>query len=168
MQRLEAAVRGGRDEADEAVKGMELQCANCRTGRTIKVECFMDPYLSNLTVTPVDNMDPVALPPSLARFDLKCVSAIVKSEEILRNCPDFYAHDDVSNFVALDEVALEVDLSSETKYLFSRFDNSLLTDKFYTCLKILRMSAELHARRPASADVNTRTRTRSGGECSVM
>ncbi|CEM30069.1 unnamed protein product [Vitrella brassicaformis CCMP3155] len=122
--------------AKDAVKGIDLQCVNYETGEMIKVKFSMDGYLTSFTVTPVDKTDPIALPPSLAKVDMKFISAVFKGGEILRKCPDFYARDDVN-----DIVGMEVD--PEKKQLFFHFEESYLRDKFYTCLKILRLSVEV-------------------------
>eukprot|EP00440_Ansanella_granifera_P049364 gb/GFBE01053486.1/.p1 GENE.gb/GFBE01053486.1/~~gb/GFBE01053486.1/.p1 ORF type:complete len:217 (+),score=59.77 gb/GFBE01053486.1/:1-651(+) len=115
--------------AKEAVTGIAVNLVNPETARQSPHFFQMDRYLTVFSLKPKDGSTAES---AVQDFNIKDLTKIYKGPEVLMNAPSLGA-------VAQQCIAL--DTNRADRKIFFYFDEAMERDKFYTCLKILRMSA---------------------------
>ncbi|CEM32724.1 unnamed protein product [Vitrella brassicaformis CCMP3155] len=122
-----------KDFAKEAVAGMKCTLLNPHTGEKTPQHLYMDRYLSKLKLNPSMDGDEE----SAVEYLMRDIGSIFKGADVYKKVSS------LPEDVALHTVGLEVDKEGATR-LYFWFKDTYSRDKFYTCLKILRMSVELN------------------------
>jgi len=117
-----------KDFARDAVRGMAVSIIDPSNG-SVKNSVFrLEKHLDYISLDPyVNDAGP-------ENFPMKAVVSICKGKEILKHIP-------LSQL--LGSLAVGVFFSDESNIVFS-FPNSAERDRFYTCIKILRMSVDIN------------------------
>jgi len=122
--------------AKEAVTGIAVNLVNPETSRYSPHFFQMDRYLTVFSLKPKDGSTADS---SVQDFNVKDLTKIYKGPEVLMSAPSL-------GTVAATCVAM--DTTRADRKLFFQFDEPLERDKFYTCLKILRMSVDINQPSP--------------------
>jgi len=129
--RLQKLVKGF---AREAVIGIAVTLVSPETARMTSY-CFqMDRYLTAFSLKPTDGTVPHAVAAQVV--SVKDLASICKGSEVAARAP---------RLAALAVACVGVGTRSGGPLLFFHFNESLERDRFYTCLRVLRMSADLGA-----------------------
>mmetsp|Transcript_33296 Transcript_33296/g.72678 ORF Transcript_33296/g.72678 Transcript_33296/m.72678 type:complete len:231 (-) Transcript_33296:277-969(-) len=121
-----------KDFAKEAVTGIAVSLVSPETARQSPHFFQMDRYLTVFSLKPKDGVGAEAL---VQDFNVKDLAHIYKGGEVSIKAPSLGG-------VAVSCVGL--DTNRADRRLFFHFDDHYERDKFYTCLKILRMSVDVH------------------------
>mmetsp|Transcript_71627 Transcript_71627/g.180763 ORF Transcript_71627/g.180763 Transcript_71627/m.180763 type:complete len:281 (+) Transcript_71627:172-1014(+) len=120
--------------AKEAVTGIAVSLVTPGTGAQTPYFFQMDRYLTVFSLQPKDGSN------STAEATLQCVN--------VRDLTQIYKGADVAmrapGLGRLAGLCVGLDTTRADRQLFFCFDEPLERDKFYTCLKILRMSVDIH------------------------
>mmetsp|Transcript_45177 Transcript_45177/g.117069 ORF Transcript_45177/g.117069 Transcript_45177/m.117069 type:complete len:161 (+) Transcript_45177:2-484(+) len=127
-----------KDFAKEAVTGIAVSLVSPDTGRRSPHFFQMDRYLTVFSLKPKDGSTAEAQA-SVQDFNVKDVTHIYKGAEVCLNAPS------LGNIAAL---CVGLDTNRADRRLFFLFDEPIERDKFYTCLKILRMSVDISRTEP--------------------
>ncbi|CAJ1346129.1 unnamed protein product [Effrenium voratum] len=98
----------------------------------------MDRYLTVLSLKPKDGSTADA---AVQDYNVKDLTKIYKGPEVLMNSP---------GLGVLAQHCVAFDTNRADRRLIFVFDEAMERDKFYTCLKILRMSVDITQPGPAS------------------
>lgn len=120
-----------KDFAKEAVTGVAVSMVNPETARRSPHFFQMDRYLTVFSLKPKDGSLAEA---AVQDFNVKDLTAIYKGVEVQVKAPSLGSS--ASTCVGLDT-------NRADRTLFFHFDDNYERDKFYTCLKILRMSVDI-------------------------
>jgi len=120
-----------KDFAKEAVTGIGVSLVNPETLRKSPHFFQMDRYLTVFSLKPKDGSTAES---AVQDFNVKDLNSIYKGPEVSMKAPSLGA-------IACSCVGL--DTNREDRHLFFHFDDNYERDKFYTCLKILRMSVDI-------------------------
>lgn len=120
-----------KDFAKEAVTGIAVSLVNAETARKSPHFFQMDRYLTVFSLKPRDGSVAEA---AVQDFNVKDLTAIYKGVEVQVKAPSLGSS--ASTCVGLDT-------NRADRTLFFHFDDCYERDKFYTCLKILRMSVDI-------------------------
>eukprot|EP00386_Alphamonas_edax_P002744 GDKI01008359.1.p1 GENE.GDKI01008359.1~~GDKI01008359.1.p1 ORF type:complete len:264 (+),score=95.08 GDKI01008359.1:70-792(+) len=130
--------------AREAVAGIALECV-ADDGSKCSATFVMDRYLTKFDIKDAGNHAAVPLGEK-PEVQMKDIIAVYKGTEIPKRVPTFQDQE-----VCGDCVGLEVkgaDGSTEgSKRLHFKFADAYVKDKFYTCLKILRLSVDVNSKK---------------------
>eukprot|EP00403_Amphidinium_massartii_P010875 CAMPEP_0178411732 /NCGR_PEP_ID=MMETSP0689_2-20121128/21645_1 /TAXON_ID=160604 /ORGANISM="Amphidinium massartii, Strain CS-259" /LENGTH=223 /DNA_ID=CAMNT_0020032945 /DNA_START=61 /DNA_END=732 /DNA_ORIENTATION=+ len=121
-----------KDFAKEAVTGIAISLVNAETTRQSPHFFQMDRYLTVFSLKPKDGSTAES---SVQDFNVKDLTAIYKGVEVAQKAP---------SLGALASQCVGLDTNRADRRLFFHFDDSYERDKFYTCLKILRMSVDIN------------------------
>mmetsp|Transcript_94599 Transcript_94599/g.149604 ORF Transcript_94599/g.149604 Transcript_94599/m.149604 type:complete len:237 (-) Transcript_94599:112-822(-) len=121
-----------KDFAKEAVTGIAVNLVNAETARKSPHFFQMDRYLTVFSLKPKDGSTAES---SVQDFNVKDLTSIYKGMEVSMKAPSLGS-------VASSCVGL--DTNRADRRLFFHFDDNYERDKFYTCLKILRMSVDIN------------------------
>mmetsp|Transcript_24715 Transcript_24715/g.57068 ORF Transcript_24715/g.57068 Transcript_24715/m.57068 type:complete len:229 (+) Transcript_24715:132-818(+) len=121
-----------KDFAKEAVTGIAVNLVNSETARQSPHFFQMDRYLTVFSLKPKDGSSAES---SVQDFNVKDLTLIYKGPEVAAKAPSLGS-------VAAQCVGL--DTTRADRRLFFHFDDNYERDKFYTCLKILRMSVDIN------------------------
>jgi len=121
-----------KDFAKEAVTGIAVNLVNAETARKSPHFFQMDRYLTVFSLKPKDGSTAES---SVQDFNVKDLTSIYKGAEVSMKAPSLGS-------VAASCVGL--DTNRADRRLFFHFDDNYERDKFYTCLKILRMSVDIN------------------------
>jgi len=121
-----------KDFAKEAVTGIAVSLVNAETSRCSPHFFQMDRYLTVFSLKPKDGN---AAESSVQDFNVKDLTSIYKGMEVSVKAPSL-------GVVAAHCVGL--DTNRADRRLFFHFEDTGDRDKFYTCLKILRMSVDIN------------------------
>merc|ERR1719517_47060 len=124
-----------KDFAKEAVTGIAVSLVSPETGRESPHFFQMDRYLTVFSLKPKDGSTAES---SVQDFNVKDLTSIYKGNEVSMKAPSLGG-------IGLSCVGL--DTNRADRRLFFHFDEMVERVKFYTCLKILRMSVDIN--RPA-------------------
>lgn len=120
-----------KDFAKEAVTGIAVSLVNPETGRESPHFFQMDRYLTVFSLKPKDGSSAES---SVQDFNVKDLTSIYKGTEVTMKAPS------LGGVAAL---CVGLDTNRADRRLFFHFDEAIERDKFYTCLKILRMSVDI-------------------------
>mmetsp|Transcript_27941 Transcript_27941/g.63202 ORF Transcript_27941/g.63202 Transcript_27941/m.63202 type:complete len:226 (-) Transcript_27941:86-763(-) len=120
-----------KDFAKEAVTGIAVNLVNPETARFYPHFFQMDRYLTVFSLKPKDGSTAES---SVQDFNVKDLAAIYKGAEVVMKAPS------LGSMAAL---CVGLDTNRADRRLFFHFDEAIERDKFYTCLKILRMSVDI-------------------------
>eukprot|EP00745_Piridium_sociabile_P029354 TRINITY_DN47914_c0_g1_i1.p1 TRINITY_DN47914_c0_g1~~TRINITY_DN47914_c0_g1_i1.p1 ORF type:complete len:237 (+),score=30.87 TRINITY_DN47914_c0_g1_i1:144-854(+) len=120
-----------KDFAKEAVGGMEVAIIDAESGDKHIRHMLMDRYLSKLRIKETPESKEVT------EYAMRDIASIYKGADVLAKDPR------LPEALALSAVGFDVSHGKDKAVLFW-FPDSYNRDKFYTCLKILRMSVELN------------------------
>merc|ERR1719486_1575635 len=120
-----------KDFAKEAVTGIAVNLVNADSARKSPHFFQMDRYLTVFSLKPKDGSTAES---SVQDFNIKDLTSIYKGAEVSMKAPSLGS-------VASSCVGL--DTNRADRRLFFHFDDNYERDKFYTCLKILRMSVDI-------------------------
>mmetsp|Transcript_118059 Transcript_118059/g.252201 ORF Transcript_118059/g.252201 Transcript_118059/m.252201 type:complete len:227 (+) Transcript_118059:129-809(+) len=123
-----------KDFAKEAVTGIAVSLVNPETTRSSPYFFQMDRYLTVFSLKPKDGSTAES---SVQDFNVKDLTSIYKGSELSVKAPSLGEGKLAGHCVGLDT-------NRADRRLFFHFDESLDRDKFYTCLKILRMSVDIN------------------------
>eukprot|EP00747_Dinoflagellata_sp_TGD_P187447 gnl/TRDRNA2_/TRDRNA2_45125_c0_seq1.p1 gnl/TRDRNA2_/TRDRNA2_45125_c0~~gnl/TRDRNA2_/TRDRNA2_45125_c0_seq1.p1 ORF type:complete len:231 (-),score=46.40 gnl/TRDRNA2_/TRDRNA2_45125_c0_seq1:83-775(-) len=121
-----------KDFAKEAVTGIAVNLVNAETARRSPHFFQMDRYLTVFSLKPKDGSTAES---SVQDFNVKDLTSIYKGADVSTKAPSLGAAS--ANCVGLDT-------NRADRRLFFHFDDNYERDKFYTCLKILRMSVDIN------------------------
>jgi len=120
-----------KDFAKEAVTGIAVSLVNPDTARLSPHFFQMDRYLTVFSLKPKDGSTAES---SVQDFNVKDLTSIYKGAEVCMKAPS------LSHVAGL---CVGLDTNRADRRLFFHFDEAIERDKFYTCLKILRMSVDI-------------------------
>jgi len=126
--RLQRLVRGF---AKDAVTGLAVVLVNPETARKLPFFFQMDRYLTVFSLKPKDG---TLQESSVQDFNVKDVTEIYKGPDVAMKVP---ALGNIATF------CVGLDTNRADRRIFFYFDEAASRDKFYTCLKILRMSVDI-------------------------
>lgn len=121
-----------KDFAKEAVTGIAVNLVNADTARKSPHFFQMDRYLTVFSLKPKDGSTAES---SVQDFNVKDLTSIYKGAEVSMKAPS------LGSFAAS---CVGLDTNRADRRLFFHFDDNYERDKFYTCLKILRMSVDIN------------------------
>lgn len=121
-----------KDFAKEAVTGIAVSLVSPETARLSPHFFQMDRYLTVFSLKPKDGSSAEA---AVQDFNVKDLTSIYKGAEVCIKAPSLGGT--ATSCVGLDT-------NRADRRLFFHFEDSFERDKFYTCLKILRMSVDIH------------------------
>merc|ERR1712176_357047 len=119
--------------AREAVTGIPVSLVHAETGRMSSHFFQMDRYLAVFALKPKDGASAES---SVQAFTMKEVLAIYKGAEVAIKAPSLGSA--AGSCVGLETSRADI-------RLYFHFDESIERDKFYTCMKVLRMSCDINA-----------------------
>lgn len=120
-----------KDFAKEAVTGIAVVLMNPETARKSPHFFQMDRYLTVFSLKPKDGSTAES---SVQDFNVKDLTAIYKGADVSMKAP---------SLGAVSSLCVGLDTNRADRRLFFHFDEPIERDKFYTCLKILRMSVDI-------------------------
>jgi len=120
-----------RDFAKEVVAGIAVNLVNPLTGRRPPYFFQMDRHLTVFSLKPKDGSTAES---SVQDFNMKDIVSIYKGQEVMMKAPSLGC--DAAECVGLDT-------NRADRRLFFHFDDHYERDKFYTCLRIMRMSVDI-------------------------
>jgi len=120
-----------KDFAKEAVTGIAVSLVNAETTRQSPHFFQMDRYLTVFSLKPKDGSTADS---SVQDFNVKDLTSIYKGIEVSIKAP---------SLGALAAQCVGLDTNRADRRLFFHFDDNYERDKFYSCLKILRMSVDI-------------------------
>eukprot|EP00747_Dinoflagellata_sp_TGD_P169744 gnl/TRDRNA2_/TRDRNA2_199553_c0_seq1.p1 gnl/TRDRNA2_/TRDRNA2_199553_c0~~gnl/TRDRNA2_/TRDRNA2_199553_c0_seq1.p1 ORF type:complete len:235 (+),score=33.22 gnl/TRDRNA2_/TRDRNA2_199553_c0_seq1:302-1006(+) len=131
-----------KDFMRQAVSGIKVRLIDCTTAKVTSHLFQVDKYLTTITVTPSSETEADSKPPAVAtlddgtkRFNLKDLNSIYKGQDVMFKAP---------SLGPFAQVVMGIDTDGpEGVRLYFHFQDSVERDQFYTCLKILRMSADV-------------------------
>lgn len=126
--RLQRLVRGF---AKDAVTGLAVVLVNPDTARKLPFFFQMDRYLTVFSLKPKDG---ALQESSVQDFNVKDVTEIYKGPDVAVKVP---ALGNMATF------CVGLDTNRADRRIFFYFEEAASRDKFYTCLKILRMSVDI-------------------------
>eukprot|EP00931_Biecheleriopsis_adriatica_P095321 TRINITY_DN68941_c0_g1_i1.p1 TRINITY_DN68941_c0_g1~~TRINITY_DN68941_c0_g1_i1.p1 ORF type:complete len:218 (+),score=50.79 TRINITY_DN68941_c0_g1_i1:80-733(+) len=118
--------------AKEAVTGIAVNLMNPETARASPHFFQMDRYLTVFSLKPKDGSTAES---AVQDFNVKDLSKIYKGRDVLISAPSL---GDAAQF------CVAMDTNRADRRLYFHFDEPVERDKFYTCLKILRMSVDIN------------------------
>jgi hypothetical protein len=121
-----------KDFAKEAVIGIAVTLVSPETARRSPHFFQMDRYLTVFSVKPTDGSTAES---SVQDFNMKDVTAIYKGSDVAIKAP---------SLGSVAAACVGLDTNRADRRLFFHFEDSYERDKFYTCLKILRMSVDIN------------------------
>jgi len=121
-----------KDFAKEAVTGIAVNLVNSETARQSPHFFQMDRYLTVFSLKPKDGSSAES---SVQDFNVKDLTLIYKGPEVAAKAP---------SLGSLAAQCVGLDTNRADRRLFFHFDDNYERDKFYTCLKILRMSVDIN------------------------
>mmetsp|Transcript_60863 Transcript_60863/g.108076 ORF Transcript_60863/g.108076 Transcript_60863/m.108076 type:complete len:216 (-) Transcript_60863:68-715(-) len=122
--------------AKEAVTGIAVNLVNPDTSRYSPHFFQMDRYLTVFSLKPKDGSTADS---AVQDFNVKDLIKIYKGPEVLMSAP---------SLGTVAAMCVAMDTTRADRRLFFQFDEPLERDKFYTCLKILRMSVDINQPSP--------------------
>lgn len=120
-----------KDFAKEAIRGIAVSLVHPETSRRSAHFFQMDRYLTVFSLKPKDGSTAQA---PVQDFNVKDLTHIYKGMEVCMKAPR------LGTAAAL---CVGLDTNRADQRLFFYFDEALERDRFYTCLKILRMSVDI-------------------------
>eukprot|EP00439_Symbiodinium_sp_Y106_P055527 s1263_g7.t1 len=117
--------------AKEVVSGIPVSLVNPETTRQSPHFFQMDRYLTVFSLKPKDGSTADS---AVQDFSVKDLTRIYKGPELLMNAP---------SLGVLAQHCVALDTTRADRRVIFVFDEPLERDKFYTCLKILRMSVDI-------------------------
>jgi len=120
-----------KDFAKEAVTGIAVSLVNPETARLYPHFFQMDRYLTVFSLKPKDGSTAAS---SVQDFNVKDLTSIYKGADVSLKAP---------SLSTIASLCVGLDTNRADRRLFFHFDEALERDKFYTCLKILRMSVDI-------------------------
>ncbi|CAK9081749.1 unnamed protein product [Durusdinium trenchii] len=120
-----------KDFAKEVVSGIPVNLVNPATAHPSPHFFQMDRHLTVFSLKPKDGSTAEA---AVQDYSVKELTKIYKGPEVLMNAP---------NLGVLAQHCVAFDTTRADRRLIFVFDEALERDKFYTCLKILRMSVDI-------------------------
>lgn len=127
-----------KDFAKEAIRGIAISVINPETARRSPHYFQMDRYLTVFSLKPKDGST-AALSP-VRDFNVKDLTGIYKGVEVCLKAP---------RLGTAAPLCVGLDTNRADQQLFFCFDEQIERDKFYTCLKILRMSVDISGSGPS-------------------
>merc|ERR1719310_328117 len=121
-----------KDFAKEAITGIAVSLVNPETARTSPHFFQMDRYLTVFSLKPKDGSTAES---SVHDFNVKDLTSIYKGAEVSMKAP---------SLGGVASACVGLDTNRADRRLFFHFDDNYERDKFYTCLKILRMSVDIN------------------------
>merc|ERR1719486_178458 len=121
-----------KDFAKEAVTGIAVNLVNAETARKSPHFFQMDRYLTVFSLKPKDGSTAES---SVQDFNVKDLTSIYKGGEVSMKAP---------SLGSVTSSCVGLDTNRADRRLFFHFDDNYERDKFYTCLKILRMSVDIN------------------------
>jgi len=120
-----------KDFAKEAVTGIAVTLINAETGRKSPHFFQMDRYLTVFSLKPKDGSTAES---SVQDFNMKDLASIYKGADVSFKAP---------SLGSAAACCVGLDTNRADRRLFFHFEDHYERDKFYTCLKILRMSVDI-------------------------
>jgi hypothetical protein len=120
-----------KDFAKEAVTGIAVHLLSAETARKSPHFFQMDRHLTVFSIRPKDGSTAET---AVQDFDVRDLTAIYKGADVAAKCPSLGVC--AGYCVGLDTIRAD-------RSLFIYFEDAYERDKFYTCLKILRMSVDI-------------------------
>lgn len=120
-----------KDFAKEVVSGILVNLVNPATASQSPHFFQMDRHLTVFSLKPKDGATAEV---AVQDYSVKDLTKIYKGPEVLMNCP---------SLGVLAQHCVAFDTNRADRRLIFVFDEALERDKFYTCLKILRMSVDI-------------------------
>eukprot|EP00930_Biecheleria_cincta_P069651 TRINITY_DN57365_c0_g1_i1.p1 TRINITY_DN57365_c0_g1~~TRINITY_DN57365_c0_g1_i1.p1 ORF type:complete len:246 (+),score=58.86 TRINITY_DN57365_c0_g1_i1:73-738(+) len=118
--------------AKEAVTGIAVTLVNPETARQSPHFFQMDRYLTVFSLKPKDGSTADS---AVQDFNVKDLTKIYKGPEVLMAAP---------SLGTVTPMCVALDTNRADRKLFFHFEEPMERDKFYTCLKILRMSVDIN------------------------
>lgn len=127
-----------REFAKEVVAGIELCAVDPQTGKRIKTKYVMDRYLTKFQLIPMSEEGSEGAIP-IREVEMANIASLYRSADILQRYPNFpLGAEEIS-----DTLAIATNIPPNNPQIFFIFNGRREQDKFYTCLKILRLSVDI-------------------------